>query len=556
MFVLLLVAVGLVLLIACANVENLLLARALERQREFAVRSALGASRAAILRQVLVESLVIAGAGGLVGMALIPLLTRPALALLPAVSRIPRLDQVQLDPGILLFTLLVSIIAGLLFGVAPAIRAARGDLSVALKTGGRGSSLGRREGWHSDALVVAEVAFSLVLLVGGGLLTRTFLKLLHSDPGFRSAQSVALRLSIPVNHYGIYETGGKNALRQRLYDRLEKSVQSISSVQAAGLTEKVPLRQFWNPWGVSIEGRPPLASRRDGAALVSKRWGLPMHGDVSVQTVSPGYFAALGIPLIRGRLFDDRDRPDAPMTAVINEAMARKFFANEDPIGRRIAIDMTSYAPRVTIVGIVGDCRFDGMDREALPEVFWPMAQLPSSNAWLVARARGDAGSIADALRRIVYDTDPELAIVEVSTMTNVLGDSLWRERFSALLVGLFAALAVLIASGGLYAVISHAVARRTNELGVRLALGANAVQIAQIVLGHGLRVTAIGMAVGTLLTIAAGRLLAQQAYPVSDLPWMLAAVAGLLIILTLVACWVPLRRALAVDPVTALRSE
>jgi len=239
--------------------------------------------------------------------------------------------------------------------------------------------------------------------------------------------------------------------------------------------------------------------------------------------------------------------------AVINEAMARRFFPNEDPIGSRIAIDMTSYAPRMTIVGIVGDVRMDGMDQEPLPEVFWPMAQLPSSDVWLVARA---AGSVADTLRRVVHDVDPEIAVVESSTMTSVLGDSLWRERFSALLVGLFAVLAVLIAAGGLYAVISHAVARRTQELGVRLALGASGAQIAQTVLGHGFRVTAVGVGVGTLLTLTLGRLLAQHAYQVGDLPWMLAAVGSLLLILTLLACWVPLRRALAVDPMTALRSE
>jgi MacB-like periplasmic core domain len=281
-----------------------------------------------------------------------------------------------------------------------------------------------------------------------------------------------------------------------------------------------------------------------------------MHGDVSVQTVSPGYFPALGIPLIRGRLFDVHDRPDEPITAVINEAMARKFFPNENPIGRRIAIDMTSYAPRLTIVGVVGDVRMDGMNSEALPEVFWPMAQLPSENAWLVACARGDPNSIANALRRVVHDVDPEIAIVELSTMTSVIGDSLWRERFSALLVGLFAALAVLIASGGLYAVISHAVERRTHELGVRLALGATGAQLAQRVLGHGLKVTGIGMAAGTLLAITVGRLFVQEAYLINDLPWMFAAVISLLLILTLLTCWVPLRRALAVDPVRTLRAE
>jgi predicted permease len=256
LFALLLVAVALVLLIACANVANLLLARALERHREFALRSALGASRAAILRQVLAESLVIAIAGGLLGAAMSPLLTRPALALLPT-GNLPRLDQVRIDTGVLMFTMLISILAGLLFGVVPAIRAGRGDLSLTLKAGGRSSSVARSERRLSDALMVAEVAFSLVLLVGAGLLTRAFLRLLHTDPGFRPEQSIALRLSIPNYRYGAYEEGGKNLARQSLYNRVNESVRSIAGVQVAGLTLKVPILQIWNPDDLSIEGRPP-----------------------------------------------------------------------------------------------------------------------------------------------------------------------------------------------------------------------------------------------------------------------------------------------------------
>ena len=556
LFFLLLVAVGLVLLIACANVANLLLARALERQREFAVRAALGASRPVILRQVLAESLILAGAGGLAGVALSPLLIRPALALLPAASRVPRLDQVHLDLSVLVFTLLISIVAGLLFGVAPALRAASGNLAEAIKARGRGNSLGRREGWLSDALVVAEVAFSLVLLVGGGLLTRTFMKLMQGDPGFRPERSVALALSIPANRYGVFEIGGKNIPRQQLYDRLEKTVQSLSNVEAAGVVGKLPLRQRWSPWGFSIAGRPPLPTAPQGLERISKRWGFPIHGEVSVQTVTPGYFAALGIPAIRGRLFDDRDRPEAPMTTVINQAMVRKFFAGEDPLGRQIEVDMTSFAVRMTVVGVVGDVRIDGMNRQVLPELYLPMAHQPSANAWVVAHARSNASSALESLRRAVQQVDPEIGIVEGTTMTGEVGDSLWRERFSALLVGLFAALAVLIASGGLYAVISHAVERRTQELGVRVALGATAVHIARTVLGHGLRVWAIGMAAGAALTMAVSRLLPQQGYDVSDLPWMFMSVASLLLVLTLLACWVPLRRALAVDPMLTLRSE
>jgi predicted permease len=565
MFVFLLAAVGLVLAIACANVANLFLARTLERQREFAVRSALGAARSAILRQVLAESLVVAGFGGLAGVAISPLLVQPALALLPAASKIPRLDQVHLDPGVLLFTFVVTIFCGLLFGVVPAIRAGRGDLSLALRAGGRGSSLGKNEIHLSDSLVVAEVGLSLVLLVGGGLLTHSFLQLLHSDPGFRPAQSVALQLSIPAYRYPIPAKRSMDAARRQLYDRLERAAASVAGVDVAGVSDKLPLRQFWDPEGIAIEGRPPRAYRDGSTRMNALGW--PVYGDASLQTVSPGYFGGLGVPLIRGRLFDDHDRPDAPMTVLINEAAARSFFPNEEPIGKRIA---NGNVP-MTIVGIVRDCRLDGMNLEVMPEIFRPMAFLPTPNAWLIARSKGDAGSIAVALQRTVQTIDPDIGIAELSSMTSVVGDSLWRERFSALLVGLFAAVAVLIASGGLYAVISHAVQRRTHELGVRLALGASRAQITHMVLGYGLRVTAIGVGLGAMLTMAVSRMLAHvnpgvggnqlqhnavQGYSAGELAWMLATLGSVLLVLTLVACWVPLRRALAVDPVTVLRTE
>jgi putative ABC transport system permease protein len=398
MFVFLLAAVGLVLVIACANVANLLLARTLERQREFGVRSALGASRSAILLQVLAESLVIAGVGGLAGMCLSPLLIRPALALLPAASKIPRLDQVRLDPGVLWFTFIVSICCGVLFGVVPAIRAGRGDLSRALSTGGRGASLGKNEVRLSDSLVISEVALSLVLLVAGSLLTRSFLNLIHSNPGFRPARSVALQLSIPAYRYPSYANRSMDAGRRRLYDRIERAAGSLAGVEVAGVGDKLPLRQFWDPDGISIEGRPPAASP-DGRPRINRALGWPVYGNVSFQTVSPGYFGALGIPLVRGRVFTDQDRPEAPMAALINEAAVRKFFPNENPIGKRIA---KGSAP-MTIIGIAGDCRFDEMNLEVMPEVFQPMAFLPTPNVWLIARAKSDAGSIATALQRVIH---------------------------------------------------------------------------------------------------------------------------------------------------------
>jgi putative ABC transport system permease protein len=555
LFLILLSAVGLVLLIACANVANLLLARAVERQREFAVRSALGASRAAILRQVLRESLVMAGAGGILGAALSPLLIRPILALVPTGSKIPRLDQVHIDAGVLVFTIIVSIAAGLLFGVGPALRAGRGDLSEALRGGGRGSSLGKGDRRIGDALIVSEVALSLVLLSGGGLLMRAFLKLLYEDPGFRPTQAVALQLAVPSSRYGVYQTGGENLPRRQLYNQIEQAARAIPAIESAGLTAKLPLRQFWNPWAVGIEGRTPVQGP-DGSAQISGRFGFAIHGEISTQTVSPGYFAAIGVALVRGRLLDEHDRPDAPMAAVINLAAVRRFFPNQDPIGKRLVLDMTSFAPHVTIVGVVGDSRLDGMDKDALPEIFLPMAHLPSAGAWLVARARGQAASIENTLRVAVRNIDPEIGQVELSTMTDVLGNSLWRQRLSAVLVGFFAILAALIASGGLYGVIAYTVARRTRELGVRIALGAGRVQVAATVLGHGLRVTAMGIAAGTVLSLAAERVFAQEFPGVENSVWMLAAVSALLLVLSMLACWSPVRSALAVDPLMALRSE
>jgi hypothetical protein len=244
------------------------------------------------------------------------------------------------------------------------------------------------------------------------------------------------------------------------------------------------------------------------------------------------------------------------MAGLINDTAARKFFPNEDPIGKRITIDMTSYFPKMTVVGVVGDSRMNGMDREIVPQFFWPMAHQPSASAWIVVRSKARAEPVAEEIRRAVQSVDPEVTITEVATMTGVLGDSLWRERFAAFLVGFFAILAALIASGGLYAVISYAVARQTRELGVRMALGATGLRIATTVLGRGLRLTAMGIGVGSLLTVVASRLLAPEAPDLRESPWMLAAVAGLLLVLTVLACWIPVRKALAVDPMTALRSE
>jgi putative ABC transport system permease protein len=554
LFLLLLWATALVLLIACGNVANLLLARALEREREFAVRAALGASAGALLRQSLAESVTLAGIGGLLGLGIAPLVTKPILALLPASSRIPRIDYVHIDAAVLGFAFLISLGAGVLVGIVPGLRAMHAGLASVLKESARADSVGRRGRRMIDALVIVEVALSLVLLAGGGLLLRAFLTLLHSDPGFRPEHALALQVTVPSHRYGDYETGGRNASRERLFARLASAAGAVPGVEAAAATTNLPLRHGPNPWAISVEGRPVEIPRETGAAVSGT--GLPYHGSVSIQRVTPGYFAALGIPLIRGRLFDEYDRPESPMVGIINETAARKYFPVEDPIGKRITLDMTSYFPRLTIVGVVGDSRMNALDREVYPQVFWPMAFLPGSNAWIVVRTHAEPNVVAASVRRAVQDIDPELAITEVATMNDILRDSLWRQRLAALLVGLFAILAALIAVGGLYAVISHAVARRTRELGVRIAIGATRRHIAASVISQGLRLTAIGVVLGAVLSLILSRWLGSLLPSLVATPWMLPSLSGALLLLAVAACWVPAWRALSVDPVTALRAE
>lgn len=554
LFLLLLGAVALVLLIGSANIANLLLARALEREREFCVRAALGASRGALIREALGESLSLAGVGGFLGIALAPLLTRPILALLPTSSQVPRLADVHIDLGVLGFTILVSVTSGLLFGLVPGIRAAGATAAPTLREGGRGNSLSRQGRRLSDLLVVSEVGLSLVLLAGGALLMQSFLKLLHSDPGFRPEHALALQVTVPTHRYGAYETGGRNTSRERLFTQLVARAGGVPGVQAAAAMANLPLRHGPNPWAISVEGRAWEGSRDSSSAVSGTK--LPYHGSVSTQRVTPGYFAAIGIPLVRGRLFDEHDRPDAPMVAVINEMAARRYFPDEDPIGKRITVDMTSYFPKMTIVGVVGDSRLNALDREIYPQVFWPMAFLPGSNAWLVVRTGTDPAAIATAVREAVQSVDADLAITEMAPMSGIVQESLWRQRLAALLIGLLAALAALIALGGLYSVISYSVARRTKELGIRIAVGATARHVALTVLLYGLRLVGTGILMGCTAALLLNRIVAGQVPSLAESPWTLPAIAAGFTFLTVVACLAPVRKAISVDPLTVLRAE
>ena len=559
LFHMLLASVGLVLLIACANVASLLLARSMEREREFSVRAALGASRAQLVRQILTESLLLSGAGGLLGTALAFASIHPILALLPATNSVPRIQEVSLDWHVLIFTLGLSMVTGILFGSVPALRASRPDLNASLKEGGRTGSSGAAAKRAGDLLVVSEIAVSLVLLVAAGLLIRSLLQLVRSNPGFNPQGVLALSFDVPAHRYGKYEVGGLNSSRARLFQEMERRMRALPGVTSAAVTGLLPLRHGPNPWAMHIVGKPaPPQNRNDyGGAARHKESGLYNHGEISIERVTPGYFETFGIPLIKGRYFDARDNANAPMVALINETNARRYFGNDDPVGKTIIIDMTSYFPRMTVVEVVADSRLNSLDKEAYPEVFWSTAQLPSRDGWVVVRTSADPIGFARAARAAIREMDGDIAISEVKTMNEVLGESLWRQRLTAVLLGVFAGLAALLAGAGIYGVFSYLVSRRTKELGIRVALGATRTQILTLVLGSSLKLAAIGIAIGTAAALAAGRFLASWLYGVkSNDAFTIAAVSLMLLIIALLTCYFPARRAMRMDPVTVLREQ
>jgi putative ABC transport system permease protein len=558
LFLFLLGAGSLVLLVACVNVANLLLARATDREREFSVRASLGASRGRIVSQLLTESLLLSGTGTSLGLLLAHWAIHPVVALLPDASRIPRLDAVKLDLTVLGFTLLVAVVTGTLFGLAPALRASRVDLNEALKEAGRGNTVTARKRRLGELLVISEVASSLVLLIGAGLLVQSFQRMQRVDSGFKPANLLTLKIEAPEHRYGKYETGGKNAPRARLYEELERRIAALPGVESVAGAGKLPMKHSPNPWAVSVEGRgAPPRNPEEGMAALSNKTGLYNHGSTSDQRVSPAYFRTLGMRLTRGRLLDESDRPGAPMTAVVNEAFVRKFFPDEDPVGKRMVVDYTSWFPKITIVGVVADARLNGLDRKPFAEMFWPMAQAPSQSVWLIVRTAGDPLALASAVQREVRAVDRDLPIEEVSPMETVIADSLWQPRFSAVLIGLFAGLALTLAAAGIYGVMSYQVSRRAYEMGLRIALGANARAILGLVIGRGLRLTAIGILIGLAVSLSLSKLVASHLYGVnaSD-PLTMVVLSLFLMLVAALACFIPAWRAAQVDPMIALRYE
>ncbi|WP_224242187.1 ABC transporter permease [Hyalangium gracile] len=531
---LLLGAVGFVLLIATANVANLLVARSVMRQRELAIRSALGASRGRLLRQLLVESLMVALLGGALGLLLSLWLTDLLVAL--SGGAVPRVQHVQVDARVLTFALAVSLSTGVLFGVLPALQGSRLALQATSGAAGRTTSAGRSQKWTRQSLVAGEVALSLILLVGAGLLLKSFWRLHQVDPGFQPEQVLMVELTTPRPN----TTRPDQVLTNS--HRLLDEVRALPGVVEAGTINLLPLSGVDSCQPVLVEGR-PLGS------------GPPPCAEA--RTSSPGYFRALGIPLLSGRVFDARDTESAPRVAVINSAMARRFFPQEDPVGRKVSVGNPASPTWLEVIGVVGDVRQLGLEKESSPELYQSQLQVPAWQYTLVVRAERDAGTLLAAVRGVARRIDPEMPLFNIRTAEALLSGAMAQPRFRALLLGLFAALAVGLAAVGIAGVVSWSVAQRTREIGIRVALGARPRDVLRLVMGQGMAAVLVGIGLGLAGAAVLTRVLEGLLFGLSATdPVSFAAGVVALMGTSLLASYLPTRRALRVDPVVALRAE
>jgi predicted permease len=525
--------VAFVLLIAGANIGNLLLTRATARQTEVAVRSALGAGQGRLARQFLTESVVLAALGGGLGVVLAFWLLDLLRALGPA--DLPRLHEVGLDGRVLLVSAVTTLGAGLLFGLVPAMAAARGNLQLWLKEGGR--SVAGTGAKVRNALVVAEIALALVLLAGAGLLIRSFGRLMRVDPGFEVDRVLTLQLAVP----GSYDAAG----RLQLFDRLYGELQAIPGVVSAGLSTRLPLTSQVST-KLEVRDRPVPEGRQI---------------DVEFRRAGGRFFETLGIPIVRGRDFDQRDVAGATGAMILSRTLAERLWPGEDPIGRQVRFwfsGITPDAPWLEVVGVAGDVKHFGLDADAPDIVYTSVPQgLPPASPLIAIRTAGDPLALVSAVRQRIRAIDPAIVQYDVRTMESRLGESVAGRRFNMLLLGLFGGLALTLAAVGIYGVIGYAVRRRTAELGIRMALGAARRDIMRLVIGAGVRLTAAGLAIGLVATLIVTRLIRGLLFGVSPTdPVALASVALVLGGVACAACYLPARRAVRSDPPTARRNE
>jgi predicted permease len=532
-------AVGMVLLIACVNVANLLLARAKTRQKEIAVRLALGATRWRLLRQVLTESAILSLFGGVLGLVWAKWGVSLIMARIPAnvMTQMPYLRGLSLNLGVLEFTLAISLLTSIVFGLVPAVQASRLDLQDALKEGTRTAG-GTAQHRLRNALVVSEIALSLVLLVGAGLLMKSLVRLLEVNPGFETQNLLAAEISAPEARYS--DQKRNEIFLGQLLDRVGR----VPGVRGAGLIDVTPLHGGGTT-GFAVEGRPaPLPGQAPEA---------------NTRDVSPNYFSVMGIPLVRGRFFTDQDKSGSPLVLIINKALADKVFPGQDPVGHRFIFIFDSHPTAAEIVGVVGDEKLGSLDQRTTPVLYSSSFQSNDTNLTLVVRANGDPANVTAGVRAEVANLDPSVLVNSAITLRTIIENSpsVFMRRFPALLVGMFAILAVLLSAIGIYGVLSYLVTQRTREIGVRMALGAQRTSILRLLLGEGMRLAALGIAIGLVVAFGVTRLLAGLLFGVLPTdPSVLLVVTGLISVVTLAACSIPARRAMKVDPMVALRYE
>jgi len=529
-------AVGFVLLIACANVANLLLTRAAARQKEIAVRAAMGASRGRIVRQLLTEGLLLTGLGGAVGL----LLARWGATALVNLSppELGDFQQVEISASVLGFTFVVALLTGVIFSLAPAFEASKVKLGETLKETGRNLAGNPRSQRLRSVLVVAEIALALVLLIGAGLLIRSFLRLQNVDTGFDARNVLTMRVALPLGRYD------QDEKRLNFFTQALERMQSLPGVEAAGAINFTPFLGLGSETGFDIDGRAKPSP--DQAA-----------GGTSVCITDQNFFRALQIPLKRGRLFTEQEARERRNVVVINEALAGKYFPNENPLGKRIKIMMRPPHVMTEIIGVVGDVKHAQLDRAAEPMSYWPISQLPYPFMTFALRMHGDASGVSAGVRNIIQTLDPQQLVGEVRTLDNLVGNSIARQRFNTLLLAVFAAVALLLSAIGIYGVMSFSVVARTHEIGIRAALGANASNILRLVLKRGMTLALAGVAVGLLAAMVLTRLMKTLLFGVSVTdPLTFVVITLLLTLVALLACWIPARLATKVDPMIALRTE
>lgn len=531
----LLAVVGFVLLIACANVTNLSLARASTRRREMAIRTALGASRVRVVQQLMTETLLLAMIGGVVALPITVWGIELLIALGP--KDIPRLTEVRLDLRVLAFTLGVSLLTGLLSGVAPALRVGGMRVHDALNEASLGMTAGAARQRLRSLLVVSEIALALVLLIGAGLMLKSFRVLLAVEPGFSTDRVLTAQVLLTPARYA------EALVRLNFYDQLLARVRAQPGVESASLTTGLPLSGVTYGAPFSIEGKPFDPS------------GKPPHA--YIRTVAPGYFQTLGITLQQGRDFNAQDTAASTPVVIINQTFARDFF-NGDPAGKRFKIGAPgSPRPWMQVAGIVRDVKADGLDAETVPEMYLPFAQNPSAAMTLVARTTGDPSVSVAAVRREVLSIDKDQPVYNIRTMRQLLGASIAQRRFNMLLLGAFAVIALLLAASGLFGVMAYTVAQRTHEIGIRLALGAQTRDVLGLVVGNGMALAAIGVAVGLAGAFGLTRLMSSLLFGVTPTDATTFVVVSIVLLaVALLACYIPARRATRVDPLVALRYE